>query len=193
MTTVDIGLMWLECKADAVGMYFMISVDLEFRDEVFMTTVDLELMWLKCSITVDLELMVMKSLMTADGVEALIEHPLVGLYILCNLKRKHQKTRMRLSRFVTNTIVILREYVWSHPYMVYRPLRHADNDPPPPPTPTPENGTCCTVPRQLISQKDPSSTYDFSGDLFYAITVWCWEDNTELEHKTLQISAVTCT
>ena len=102
-----------------------------------MTTVDLELMWLKCSITVDLELMVMKSLMTADGVEALIEHPLVGLYILCNLKRKHQKTRMRLSRFVTNTNVILREYVWSHPYMVYRPLRHADNDPPPPPPPPP--------------------------------------------------------
>ena len=82
--------------------------------------------------TVDLKLMVMKSLMTADGVEALIVHPLVGLYIRCHLKRKHQKTRMRLSRLVTNTNDILREYVCSHPYMVYRPLRHVDNDDPPP-------------------------------------------------------------
>ena len=126
--------------------------------------------------TVDLKLMVMKSLMTADGVEALIVHPLVGLYIRCHLKRKHQKTRMRLSRLVTNTNDILREYVCSHPYMVYRPLRHVDTDPPPPPS-TPENGTSCTVLRQLFSRKDPSSTHDFSGDLFYAITVRCWEDN----------------
>ena len=89
--------------------------------------------------TVDLELMVMRSFMTADGVEALIAHSLVALYIWCNLTRKRQKTRMRLSRFVTNTNDILREYVWSHPYKVYRPLRHADNDRPPtspPPTET---------------------------------------------------------
>ena len=101
-----------------------------------MTTVDLKLMWLKCFNTVDLELVVMKSLMTADGVEALIVHPLVALYIRCHLKRKHQRTRTRLNILVTNDI--LREYVCSHPYMVYRPLRHADNDPPPPPPPKTE-------------------------------------------------------